>query len=399
MRILFVTTNSAFFKGQFGGAESSIRLLAEHLAHLGHCVHYLTKSKRPTILPYFNKVVVDKINLHIYHPTYGYGRSRMIRLINDYFFEKKLISLQRKQEFEIAYCYYEIDILQMLLRVANRFAKLRVVLRMAGMHWYDMCVRRPHLLPVYQMLFNRVDAVNYVASGLCQMVHQKLKQLRMDVHFKREFVADIGCIVKPGRRRSYSKLSTNTFKIVMATRFSNYQKRQDILVKALQYVDNKHHVQLKFIGDGVQKEIIQELVTDLGVSHRVEFVPFLSQVELWEELQESHLLCHVCEYEGLSKIILESLAVGLPVLVSDVPPLNTFIEEGKNGFRVGNEPQKWASKIEKLILVRSELNRVSEQSIEWVKQNYLPSENVKAYVDEFERISGFAQTERAGKPS
>jgi len=388
MRILFVTNNSAFFKGQFGGAESSIRLLAEHLAHQGHCVHYLTKSKRGGIFPYLDTVVEDKINLHVYHPAYGFGRSRMVRLVNDYFFEKQLRSLQVEHEFEIAYCFYEIDILHALLRVADRYTKLRVVLRMAGMHWYDMCVRRPKLMPVYQMLFNRVHAVNHVAVGLAQMVDQKLKELGMDVHFKRQFVADIGCIVKPGRCKPYSKSIVNVFNIVMATRFSNYQKRQDILVKALQYIDEKYHVQVKFIGDGVRKKIIQELVAELGVSHRVEFIPFLPQEELWRELQESHLLCHACEYEGLSKIILESLALGLPVLVSDVPPLNIYIEEGINGFCVANDPQMWASKIEKLILNKAELNRVSGQSIEWVKQNHLPSENVKAYVKEFETIIG-----------
>ncbi|KEO73471.1 hypothetical protein EL17_11220 [Anditalea andensis] len=118
-------------------------------------------------------------------------------------------------------------------------------------------------------------------------------------------------------------LSGNRLNIVMVGRFSDYQKRQDLLVEALAIILKGYRVHLTFIGDGMKKEAIQSRVNDLGMDECITFLPFFNkQQELWQVLLNSDLLVHACDYEGLCKSIIESMALGLPVLVSDVTPLN-----------------------------------------------------------------------------
>ena len=385
MNILFLTNKSAFQDVVFGGAESSIRSLAENLVNAGHSVDYVTKNREGCFLPYIEQVNFGEINLHIFHTTYGYQRFYFVRKMNDWLLQRQLKSLIEYRKIELAYCFYELENVQTLLLLRSFFVHLKIVLRMAGVQWYDKCLINPKLIPIYGTLFNSVDAVNHISSGLQKLVRNCLSKLSMHVQFKREFVIDIGSSVRPGRLLSYDSLPNKTFCMVMATRFSAV-KRQDILVKALALIDQKYRINLKLIGNGSERGKIEQLVKDLGISDRVQFLPFMPQEELWKELQLNHILCHSCDHEGLGKIIVESMAVGLPVLVSDVLPLNSFIHEGHNGFLVENSPKQWAKKIVDLIENYDVRSEVSRQSMNWIIDNYTPSKNIKVYINEFQEL-------------
>ena len=387
MNILFLTNKSAFQNGVFGGAESSIRLLSEHLLNNGHSVDYMTKNRTGRFWPRIMSVNRNGVKLHIFHTTYGYRRRKFVRKLNDWFLERHVRSLAKSQQIGIAYCFYETENVQLLLRVSKQLGYPKVVMRMAGIQWYEMCLRDPSLVPVYCDIFNRIDAVNYISSGLQNMVEDRLAELQMTVQFKYAFVADIGSSVRPGRTASYDSLLAEPFRVVMATRFSNYQKRHDVLVRAIAALGSAYSVCLTLIGDGGQRANIQKLVDQLGITDRVEFVPFLAQDALWSEFQASHLLCHACDHEGLGKIIIEAMAVGLPVLVSDVEPLNTYITDGENGFLVENEPEQWARKLELLMSDSSSRTLVSNKAMEWVKAYYDPVHNVNRYIEQFQQIA------------
>lgn len=388
MNILFLTNKSSYQDGVFGGAESSIRLLAQHLIRTGHSVEYVTKDRSGRLRPKLKSHNVEGLNLHVFHTTYGYRRNQFIRKFNDHFLEQHVLSLVERKDIHIAYCFYEIENVLLLLRISEELGYPKVVMRMAGIQWYDMCQRNSYLIAIYNDIFSRINAVNFISSGLQEMVDDRMLELHMDAKFKYSFVADIGSSITPGRLEPYESLEPEPFKLIMATRFSNYQTRQDILVRAISLLHDDINIQLKFIGSGGNLTKIKKLVDELGINNNVEFVPFLQQDELWCELARTHLLCHACDYEGLGKIIIESMAIGLPVLVSDVLPLNTFIRDADNGFLVDNVPEKWAARILKLAADRRIRAAVSTNSIEWIKSNYDPAQNVYEYIRHFNYICG-----------
>lgn len=386
MNLLFVTNKSVLSKGPFGGAESSIWLLAERLAVGGHSVHYVAKDRSGSLAPGVTRKKVGAVKVHLLRDIPGASRIPMIRKLNQRRRETYLSQLVLSEQIDLAYCFYELDILQLLNQLSRSLGNMKVTMRMAGMHWFENCMRNPELIPEYEKNFNQLDSVNYISEGLRPMVREGFSKLGMNVSFQHEFIGDIGSSVNRRRTTVYENPPGTPFRIVMATRFSNYQKRHDLLVEALALIDQRLQIEVNMVGDGPRKHEIEKLVRQLGLSDRVKFAPFLSQEDLWREMENSHLLCHATEYEGLGKIIVESMSLGLPVLVSKVPPLDRLVIDGETGFLAENDPKSWSNRIKELMEKPSILGRVSIASVHWAKLHQSPSQNVDLYITAFNEI-------------
>ena len=60
--------------------------------------------------------------------------------------------------------------------------------------------------------------------------------------------------------------------------------------------------------------------------------PEVSKQELYALIAGADCLVHPSFYEGMPNVVLESLALGRPCLVSDIPVHRELIEEGANGW-------------------------------------------------------------------
>jgi glycosyltransferase involved in cell wall biosynthesis len=80
------------------------------------------------------------------------------------------------------------------------------------------------------------------------------------------------------------------------------------------------------------------------------------------------------------------MGVGLPVLASNVTPLNTYIIDNKNGFLVDNDPIDWAEKIKIIIKKQSLLKDISENSKKFIASKYDSSINSLVYEEIFENL-------------
>lgn len=97
-------------------------------------------------------------------------------------------------------------------------------------------------------------------------------------------------------------------------------KGHDILIKALKIVIDSgyENVYVKFAGDG---ELIPQLISltkKLGIDSHVEFVGFLTTPELTNFLKKSDLMVFPSKSEGLPRVIIEAMAMGLPCISTNV---------------------------------------------------------------------------------
>lgn len=386
MNILFQTSISPLSKQAVGGAETSMRFMAELLSERGHSLCWISRFSTKKL--WFSKKVEFSNKTKVY--SYSSARGGSLKFINKYNqneltkFVKKIIL---NHKIEVLYCYYDKAFLTNILRIRkSEGLNFKIVMRMAGLYWYEQCLVYPEMIPEYEYIFNEIDSVNYIHSSLETLVKEKFEELEMKVNFKHIYYGDIGSAVRMSRKKTYQNLPDNEFLMVMATRFSNYQKRQDILVEALSKVDKNIPFRLLLIGDGSERERIAQMIVDLNLSDRITIEPFLEQNQLWNKLMNAHLLCHACEYEGLSKIILESMSIGLPVLTSNVLPMASYITEGENGFLVNNTAEEWARKIEKIYSEKEKLSHISQKSIAFIDEYYNPQINVVKYEKYFAEL-------------
>jgi glycosyltransferase involved in cell wall biosynthesis len=130
------------------------------------------------------------------------------------------------------------------------------------------------------------------------------------------------------------------------------RKRQEDAIKALSFLsEDMPDARLWIAGRITEKDYLEELkglALELGVSDRVEFLGL--REDLVELMQEASVLIHCADSEGLPWVILEAMALGLPVVGSGIEPIKEIIDNGANGFIVPpNEPLEYAKALGQIL--------------------------------------------------
>lgn len=374
-----------------------MRLLAEKLAGKGHKVYYVTKKRGGFVLTLKK---IDGVHVILYPYFYpgelkadANGRFTFLKRVKcglikrlNHFMFNRAIRKSNVDEIDIVYLYDQMPLLRYFVGKQKSGARFKIVMRMAGLLWYKNVLQGPELRRIFRDIFDELDAVNYISSGLKVLAAKKASEIDFELNFRHSFVGDIGVDLNALPERRKGEVRNEPFRIVVATRFSFTQKRHDLLVEAIRLMDNNVAFEVVMIGDGPREPFIRKMIRDYELEGIIRVEPFQSQKKLWGEMLSADLLCHPTDYEGLGKIVVESMALGLPVLASDVLPLNKYIEDGVNGFLVKNAPEAWAARLTEILEEREKLQSVSDASIEWAQQHLAADKCVELYENEFRQL-------------
>jgi glycosyltransferase involved in cell wall biosynthesis len=111
------------------------------------------------------------------------------------------------------------------------------------------------------------------------------------------------------------------------------QKGHPYLLKAFSIVRRRIPSKLMIIGDGEEMGRLKEITERLGVEEDVLFMGY--QKNPYKYMAKSHLFANPSIYEGFGYTILESMALGIPVIATACPHgPDEIIEDGKNGLLV-----------------------------------------------------------------
>lgn len=393
MNILIYTSKSTYTERKVGGAETSLRLLAESLAAIGHHVTYATTSYsfirgyaseevagvRVLYLPSFRGVLGGKLPLWI--------SSRLDAIFGRMSTIERIVNLAT---VDIVFVFYQPRGMRFFVTRKERYG-YSVIVRMAGLDWYEDAKANVTRRALYERLFSSVDSINFTSEGLRRLCEQRAHELGIHWQLRDWFVQDIGVHRSTGQILWKGSDNSSRLSAITATRFSSYQKRHDLLVRAVALLHGRELLHpdnffLRLVGDGNERERVERLIADLGIQHLCRVEGFLPQSQLWDLLPVSDLLCHPCDYEGLSKIVAESMMVGLPVLASRVVPLTDEIVDGQTGFLADNTAEAWAEKLHYLLRNPNERAQVSHPAREYAKTQYDPKRNSVRYIEHFARI-------------
>ena len=107
----------------------------------------------------------------------------------------------------------------------------------------------------------------------------------------------------------------------------------DILARAFVEAAQKNKsLRLIMLGNGSQASILRELFERGGVNERVYYPGQVSQLDLARYYQMADLYVSASHIDGSSVSLMEALACGRPVLVSDIPGNREWVEPGQNGW-------------------------------------------------------------------
>ncbi|SHF79837.1 Glycosyltransferase involved in cell wall bisynthesis [Arenibacter palladensis] len=96
------------------------------------------------------------------------------------------------------------------------------------------------------------------------------------------------------------------------------------------------------IGSGPEEENIKKLITKLNLDKKITFIPFTKEIPSY--LASSDIYLQGSYVEGFPNALLESCAIGTPVVVFEAPGgINEIVENGINGYIAKTEDEYFNS--------------------------------------------------------
>jgi glycosyltransferase involved in cell wall biosynthesis len=110
-----------------------------------------------------------------------------------------------------------------------------------------------------------------------------------------------------------------------------YQKGLDLLIKALSTLRDLNW-QLTIVGDGPYLSVIQALAAELKINDRITFAGWVQKDQIEGYYQKANLFVFPSRHEGMSNALLEAMAMGLPVVASDIAGNDELVVPEKTGL-------------------------------------------------------------------
>ncbi|PSB03547.1 glycosyltransferase family 4 protein [Merismopedia glauca] len=166
--------------------------------------------------------------------------------------------------------------------------------------------------------------------------------------------------------RVYQELaitSENPLFLVIAE-FIPRKHHQDVL-QALAKL-GRSHVHLALAGDGSLLPQMQSLAVELGIKNQVHFLGYRQDIPTLIKAATATIL--VSEQEGLPRSIMESLAIGTPVIGSDIRGIKDLLKEGCGILVKVGDVEDLTKAIARIIDRPSETKAMSEKGINCISK-------------------------------
>ncbi len=162
-----------------------------------------------------------------------------------------------------------------------------------------------------------------------------------------------------GVRSTYS----NTI-VLISTRTMEKMYGCDVIVDSfIMAARQEEKLRLTMLGDGSQRQDLLRRITAAGLEGRVQFAGNVPEDEMVTHFQASDVYISASHSDGSSVSLLQAMACGLPVIVSDIPGNREWVSAGWNGwiFKDGDR--------ESLAMLMLEASRSAELRAVYGKQS------------------------------
>lgn len=202
--------------------------------------------------------------------------------------------------------------------------------------------------------------IDFIIDKRCQVIticDAAAKQLKRVRNFKQNPIVIYNGIDQDSFS---SKLSNNTIKAasdsvvrIINVGYFDYNKNQTMLIEAAGELSRRGYInfEVHFLGEetseGLKKKCEQH-VLESGLSDIIKFEGFVSNVIEWYEVSDIFVLCS--NIEGFPVSVMEAMASGLPVVVTDTGGVSELVNDGVDGYIISrNNKEKLVDCLDSLV--------------------------------------------------
>lgn len=359
MKIAFVY--DAIYPYIKGGAEKRIYELARHLCKR-HEVHLFGMKlwEGPNVIK-----TEDGVFLHGVCPAmklYIKGRRSILEALR---FSFRLIFPLLREDFDVIECssapYFHIFACKLYSILRKRPLTI-YWLEYWGNLWNEY-------LGIYGFLGKTVESLASRMSKYIVANSEHTRQSLIKAGLKENEVTTIEFGLRL-QDIEFAEASNDKSDIIFAGRLIK-EKKVDILLRAIKEVVN-HGIRVKcnIVGDGPEKECLQNLSKELGLESFVFFLGFLDSTDkLYSLMKSSKVFVFPSVREGFGIVVIEANACGLPVIAvkAEHNAISSLIVNEKNGFICELDPGDIAKSTALLLTDNNLYSKMHKMAIESAK--------------------------------
>ncbi|WP_404375370.1 glycosyltransferase [Vreelandella aquamarina] len=137
--------------------------------------------------------------------------------------------------------------------------------------------------------------------------------------------------------------------LVSVSRISK-EKNIGFMLEALAELKHQGHTSLRLllVGDGPDRQVIQQQIETLGLEAQVTLVGAVppEEMALYYHVGDMFVFASTSETQGM--VILEAMAAGLPVVAVRSSGIDDVVRDGFNGYKTPQNRQKWGKRVVEL---------------------------------------------------
>ncbi len=259
---------------------------------------------------------IGKGNKNFHYQT---NKDLLIYSFKSYFYSRKLI---KQQQYDFIHAWFGIP----CGFTAMLFKKpYLVALRGSDVPFYN-----PRFKLLDKLFFKQLSRLIWKRAQVVVANSQGLKDLALKTNPKQKIEVIYNGVdtnhFKPAKRKKASK----ALRIICVARLVE-RKGVKYLLKSLTEL-KKVDFKLTIIGEGNQKKQLEELAKELKIDKKVSFLGAAPHQELVQHYQQHDIFVLPSLNEGMSNTVLEAMACGLAIIMTDVGGARELVNE--NGFLV-----------------------------------------------------------------
>lgn len=351
-----------------GGGGTTTRFLAKYLTKLGVEVNILTAKPAKELV--FNHP--DGFRIYYTGPTkINYETSHipeMARFIfNILFSAKKMINIIKP---DLIHCFFSIPAGCFGLYAKKAF-NIPYITSALGADVPGFNIGDWRLNVYHAVTHNSSKAIwtnsSFVIANspslrlLCEkfLPNQKIEMITNGV--------DTDVFYPPVAKRN---LQNEAVQILFVSRLSP-QKGVETLIKTCGILKKRgvNNFRLTIVGDGPLKNKMFSMINKFKLGDKVDFLGWRKLEELPSLYRNSDIFFLPSVMEGMSSVVLQAMACGLPIIASKVEGFEEVLKENVNGLTaIYNDAHGFADALEKLIRLPELREKMSRKSFEKSKQ-------------------------------
>ena len=329
MKIVFFTENMSK-----GGAQRVISVLSNYFCENGNDIRIVLTDRRDDIAYALN----NKIRV-VFADEWIINNSTLRKMIRKNLFRiKSRIWISKSDIFEekLFFQYAADDFVEYLRkepadRVIGFLVKPNIILGLGANRIRSRIIvaeRNYPDRPTFEDHFKQLRNKCYSKADYC--VFQTKEQAEMFPDSVRKKAVVIMNPIKDDLPEPHHGVRK---KIIV--NYCGYKEHKNIslLIDAFSIVHKNHpEYSLEVYGYGEQKDILQRIIDEIGLTESVKLLPFEKNIH--EKVKDYAMFVMSSDYEGMPNALIEAMGIGLPVVSTDClgGGAKAVIENGVNGL-------------------------------------------------------------------